>query len=370
MVCQLNTTCLIIFWILIAWPENHSSEAETFSNYTGPPSIHITEDMLGNKHPDNFTVVDISGRGDSITGIDDDAFALLPNLEKIILNNNALTNHGMSDHAFRNLTNLWYLDLSNNSRITKITQSAWTDYLKPQLTHFILQHSRLNHIDVVSKIAGSYNHLLYLDLTGVSYTHASDYHYELNNVNSGTVIETLILHLWDENSKLEILNNAFDGYNNLKDLSLSLKYVINSPSVEDSIAMLIPKLPSSLEYLDLGGNDITAINFIMRHDMVNLRYLSLRDNQFSSLPLLSQTMYENLLEIDLAKAVNTSSFTVGYIYIFESLQVLNLHDNGLDDGAISLVLQFVQSNLLQLDLSSNWYITQFPDLSRYVTLGS
>ena len=130
---------------------------------------------------------------------------------------------------------------------------------------------------------------------------------------------------------------------------------------------LIQHLPTSIQKLNLDHNDLTSLNFSLRTDLNQLIYLSLNRNKFTALPSFSSVIYDNLVYLDLSNFITDLS-NYEFSGTFKNLQVLKLNGYVITDNKLAALLTKVESNLKQLDLSGNYLITTFPDLSRYNNL--
>lgn len=339
-----------------------NGQGEVFEDYIGGSLLEITEVMLVGRDRSNITEVKISGS--NINEIADNAFALLPNVEKIILSDNQLGSATASirNHAFGGLPELRYLDLSGNSDIVSLTAETWIKLLKPILTHLVVDRTQMEDADFLGRILNLYSRLLHLNAAeNNNYAITS---YLIAHSESSPPFQRLIL----DNNKLEITDDSLSRLTNLSHLSLN--NVDMQPNKDQFMATLIENLPTSIKRLDLDHNGITSLDLSLQNDLNQLSHLSLYQNSFSAPPSFSSAIYNNLVYLDLSEPTNSQA-SYNFQGSFKNLQVLKITGflkTALTDEKLTKLLQKVESNLQHLNLNGNWEILLFPDLSRFENL--
>ncbi|KAJ8942235.1 hypothetical protein NQ318_003082 [Aromia moschata] len=187
-----------------------------------------------------------------IKTINDEFFLTIPNLLELDLSHNYLTT--LEDGLFQNLNKLAKLDLSYNN-IQTLQDAAFTSLVN--VWYLDLSYNPLGDFLTASKDTLSEKLGLNLNIT----------HLHLNGLNISS------FH-----------NSYFDGFTNIKCLSLA-----------DNVLANIPTVPYSVEHLDLSGNNFTYVSarYLNYHDLKILKL-----NRMPSLTDVHHYAFYNLVSLE------------------------------------------------------------------------
>uniref|UniRef100_A0A8C5R9W4 Podocan n=1 Tax=Leptobrachium leishanense TaxID=445787 RepID=A0A8C5R9W4_9ANUR len=287
-------------------------------------------------------------RNNKLEKIPVEAFSNLSDLRELYLQNNLLTNEGMSNETFGKLARLEYLDLSSNNLM----------HIPGGLPrNIVILHLEKNNIRSISKdVLTQIRNLEYLLLhnnklrargmhpdafLGLKKLHTVHmYNNLLEKVPAGLprrVKTLMLLH----NQISSISKNDFATTYFLEDLNLSYNKIMSSTVHRDAFRKL-----RLLKTLEMSGNSLKSVPYGLPR---NLEILKLKENDISSVPHDTLSGLSKLKELYLSnnKLKINSVYTGAWVEL-SSLQLLDLSGNLLSyvppDLPESLEYLYLQSN--------------------------
>ncbi|XP_073006580.1 receptor-like protein EIX2, partial [Typha latifolia] len=251
---------------LILWDNQISGEiAELMKRL--PPKIEEL-DLFGNnltgslpswlQHMTSLRYLDLGYN--SLSGHIPSGIGKLTNLSYLDLNSNHLVGIISEDH-FASLTRLEELYLSNNNNLTMVVDPNWIPPFK------------LNSVDLSSCNQGPHFPMWIRSQTGIIY-------FGMSNVG---IVDKLPDWFWNIISLVEYLDLSLNQIIGMLPLTLeflSATYEINLNS--NRLHGGVPKLPTSLQVLDLSNNSISGtISLSMCNQLQSLEILDLSHNHLS-----------------------------------------------------------------------------------------
>ncbi|KAL0697316.1 hypothetical protein Bca4012_053438 [Brassica carinata] len=257
--------------------------------------------------------------------------------------------------GFGRLTNLEYLDLSQNGFIGEVPSSISN---LSRLTFLDLSHNKLtgrfphvHNLTLLSYIDLSYNHfsgtipsnlftMLSLDYLDLRQNHLKD---PLENMTSSPTSKLVHLDMAKNLFSSRVLE-PISKLPSLTHLDLSFQ---NTTTYTINFDFLPFK---SLEYLDLSGNSVSVLNT----GSTNLSFLILSNCNLTEFPTFIKTL-RNLEGLDVSKN-RLKGKVPQWLWKLPSLGHANLSHNSFS-GSPKV---FLNSSLSELDLSSNAFHGSFP----------
>jgi Leucine-rich repeat (LRR) protein len=281
----------------------------------------------------SLNLAKLSLQNNSLTAIAPDIFSGLTNLKFLNLSQNAISSHHLSRETFSSLASLKTLDLSYN-QLSKLGDDILHSLTSLQ-TLFL-------HNNLIHKIDGNaFANQVQLKAIDLSRNKMSKIEIQLF-ASLGNLVSLKM-----EENELKELNNLTVKCNNVLDLTFRSNLLSSVPS--------FIKNCHSLQFADLSNNRISEIQNETFSELVYLIDLDLSGNQL--IRLENQTFWStsvsnsssNLQNLKLSNN-RLASIDQAAFGGLESLKVLNLNENYLDDlnGIFSHL-----SNLEFLNVSSN-----------------
>ncbi|XP_075038220.1 podocan [Mixophyes fleayi] len=276
------------------------------------------------------------------------AFSQLSNLRELYLQNNLLTNEGMTNETFGRLTRLEYLDLSTNN---------FTHVPSGLPRNIVILHLEKNSIrsisgDVLTQIKNLEYLLLHNNKLRARGIHPSAFMglKKLHTVHMyNNVLEKVPAGLPRRVKTLMLLHNKITGISKddfattytLEDLNLSYNKIMSSTVHRDAFRKL-----RLLKTLELSGNHLKSLPHGLPK---NLEILRLKDNEIIVIPQDTLAGMSKLKELYLTNnKLKINSIYTGAWAELSSLQLLDLSGNLLSyvppDLPESLEYLYLQNN--------------------------
>lgn len=156
---------------------------------------------------------------------------------------------------------------------------------------------------------------------------------------------------------LEILDISRNNLDKIGDITLLSKAInLKKVSVQENriknIKEFVGFLGSSMEYLDLSGNNFGAINNQTFKKMNNLTVLNLKETNLINFDFITIGHLNQLQELDISSNYLRNVYSISVLKTFKQLMEFDVSDNKLEN--IRELIENLPSSLTHLDLSGNY----------------
>ncbi|XP_037033451.1 leucine-rich repeat-containing G-protein coupled receptor 4-like [Bradysia coprophila] len=233
----------------------------------------------------------------------DAAFSDLPNLRRVVINDNKLKLSDLAFESAHQLKFLTLLDWGRSSLPTRFFRDLNNlEYLSlgrhfetlSDIDFFGLENVKLLHLNMnhVKNLTGnSFDHLKMLKYLYLDYNRLSDI-----GTTAFSKLQNLIFLNLEGNQIQQLKVGAFDGLSSLRCLFLYNNYIRNIEAGAFSSL-------GNLKKLDLTNNRLTSLPENTFKGLVSLQYLSLRENSISTMDVNAFAVLPKLVQLDLSRQV-------------------------------------------------------------------
>ncbi|GFS98073.1 chaoptin [Nephila pilipes] len=369
--------------IKVAFNKITSLKSYTFRNLRSLIYLQLNDNLIEFIRKSAFLDLDsimiIRLEGNSIQTIDSEAFQNLPNIQVINLAYNKLSSFNLE--AFNQVGRLSTLRIDvNHNNIQNLTGDYTVTHTSSNIKHLNFSHNNISYLDSnyldpirlsVTILDLSYNRLV--NLTTLAFTNMAHLQTlilsnniiskidedEFKGLRSIQVLDlsmnnlnTLPENLFEKQKQLRIFllhHNEIDELpEDIFKATILEQIDLSFNNIEEFPYYSISQIKNTLQFLNLAGNQIEALNFSSIMSLQNLRYLSLSRNRLFIPSSEEDLQLPKLITLDLSH--NTIKELPAWIanHLPPSLEQLNLANTSLET-----VPALGSCNILILNLSSN-----------------